>query len=99
VLVEGEGVDPIQCWLDFDGTGWQLRQQSMTCPTWKDGEMASHGALTHNSRLTFGSAKGKAGLRLISLEKLETNHRRLQTMILTGVVLLVLGIAVYFLTR
>ncbi|MFO0426594.1 MAG: FHA domain-containing serine/threonine-protein kinase [Planctomyces sp.] len=88
VVLESESVDPLQCRLEFDGNGWQLKQESMTLPTYLNGEAASRGELKHNSRLTFGK---KIGFRLVSLEQQEINGRRLQMAF--GVVLVIIIIA------
>lgn len=88
VVLESDSVDPLQCRLEFDGNGWQLKQESMTLPTYLNGEAASRGELKHNSRLTFGK---KIGFRLVSLEQQEINRRRLQ--ISFGVVLVIITAA------
>lgn len=93
IVVSGDGVDTVQCWLEFDGTAWQLRQQSMKFPTYLNGHMASHGTISHNSVLSFGP---KTGVRLISLEQTEINWHRLQTSVAVAAVLVIIAAAVSF---
>lgn len=91
IIVEGPGVDRVQCWLEFDGQHWQLKQQSMTQPTYLDGHVASYGQLRHGSRLTFGS---RQGIRLIQIAEVERRRQRLQTGLLLTAIVLTAAVAV-----
>ncbi len=68
------GVDDIQCWIEFDGQQWQLRQESKTHPTYVNGRVEAYCALRHGSRLTFGR---KSGYRLVCVPQEQLNRRRL----------------------
>jgi serine/threonine protein kinase len=93
IRINEDGVDAIQCWIEYDGQRWQLRQESKIRPTYVDGSVEAYCALRHGSRLTFG---GKTGLRLISIAAKQRNRRLLlKTLIavagLALVVALILG--------
>lgn len=75
IVIDARTVDQVQCWLEYDGRNWQLKQQSMLHPTFVNGRAASYGQLDHGDVVTFG---GKAGFRLISLAQAERNRQRIQ---------------------
>ena len=91
VIIEGATVDRIQCWLEFDGQYWQLRQQSMSYPTYLNGRVASFGPVRHGDRLTF---EGKIGFRLIDINQSDANSQKLQTAVLLLLVLSAVGAGV-----
>lgn len=74
IRIDAPSVDKIQCWIEFDGQTWQLRQESKLHPTWVNGRVEAYCPLGHGSRLTFG---GKSGLTLINLPQEQRNRRRL----------------------
>ena len=67
------GVDDIQCWIEFDGQKWQLRQESKSHPTYVNGRVEAYCTLRHGSRLSFGS---RTGFRLIYLPQEQQPRRR-----------------------
>lgn len=91
-----EGVDEIQCWIEFDGTSWQLKQQSMSHPTYLNGSVSSFGVLQHGSVLTFG---GKAGFRLINIAMEEARQQRKVIAITVAVVVAVVSGLLAFIFR
>lgn len=88
ILIDGPGVDTVQCWLEWDGQQWQLKQQSMTQATWLNGRVASFGPLPHGSRLTFS---GKQGVRLIHMAQAEAGRRRWKFVAVTAIVFVLLA--------
>ncbi len=80
VRIMEPAVDSLQCWIEYDGQQWQLRQESKSRPTYVNGSVEAYCKLKHGSRLTFG---GKTQVRLISLSQEQENHRRLN-LALTG---------------
>lgn len=93
IVIDGEGVDEVQCWIEFDGNSWQLRQESMTHPTYLNGRVVSFGILQHGSRLSFG---GSAGFRLINMVEAEARQQRKLILISTLTVLAVVaGLLLY----
>ena len=96
VRVPEEKVDATQCWIEFSGQNWQLRQESRIHPTYVNGSAEAYCQLRHGSRLSFG---GKVQLRLINLTQ-EQDHRRRLTIALTLIVLAsAAGAAAFFLMR
>ncbi len=97
IIIDAPGVDRVHCWLEWDGNVWQLKQQSMTQPTYLNGRVASFGPVPHGSKLTFG---GKQGLRLINIAQAEQQRQRIQTAIVAIVVLsLIAAAAAWWLTK
>jgi serine/threonine-protein kinase len=88
IRVSDGKLDSIQCWIEYDGTRWQLRQESKSHPTYVNGSTEAYCALKHGSRLSFG---GKVQLRLINLTQEQDRRRRLMitltVSLLTSVVL------------
>jgi hypothetical protein len=94
--VPDEKVDATQCWIEFNGQNWQLRQESRIHPTYVNGSAEAYCQLRHGSRLSFG---GKTQLRLINLTQ-EQDHRRRLTIVVTLIMLAsVVGAAAFFLMR
>ncbi|MCA9009902.1 MAG: protein kinase [Planctomycetaceae bacterium] len=84
LLLREEGVDSLQCWLEYDGQQWKLHQESKTKPTYVDGNVEARCTLRHGSRITFG---GKTSLKLISLTQAAINRKRVIAFI-TGLIAL-----------
>lgn len=74
IHVAGDHVDDIQCWIEYDGISWSLRQESLNHPTFVNGSAEAYCALRHGSRLSFG---GPTHFRLVYLPQEQTNRRRL----------------------
>lgn len=94
VRVAEAGVDSSQCWIEYDGKNWQLRQESKTRPTYVNGSMEAYCVLKHGSKLSFG---GKARLRLIHLTREQANQRLLTTFLTIVTVVGLLAAAAWFL--
>ena len=86
------GVDVIQCWIEFDGQQWQLRQESKTHPTYVNGRVEAYCALRHGSRLTFGR---KSGFRLVYVPQEQLNRRRLIRSVIALAILIAAAAAGY----
>ncbi|MEZ6130070.1 MAG: FHA domain-containing serine/threonine-protein kinase [Planctomycetaceae bacterium] len=75
-------VDERQCYIEYDGTGWQLRQESRSQPTFVDGKAQSYATLRHRSKVTF---RDGSGFELISESEQERDRKfRQQMWILLG---------------
>ena len=85
LLLREDGVDSVQCWLEFDGQHWQLHQESRILPTFVNGKVEAMCALNHGSKLTFG---GKKGVQLISLQQEGKNRKQLISLVIVITVLL-----------
>lgn len=72
LLLREDGVDDLQCWLEYDGKNWKLLQESKTQPTYVDGKVEALCVLHHGSAITFG---GKAGVKLVSLQQAAKNRK------------------------
>ena len=88
LLLRDDGVDDLQCWLEYDGKHWRLLQESRTQPTYVNGKVEAMCVLGHGSKITFG---GKAGVKLVSL--LQTARNRKFLIILGITIAVVLSIA------
>lgn len=58
IRISGRSCDEYQCRLEFDGTSWNLKQESLTNPTFVDGELTPYTKLKPGSRLTFQDETG-----------------------------------------
>jgi len=58
IRISGRSCDEQQCLLEFDGTAWNLRQTSLTHPTFVDGELTPYTQLKPGARLTFQDGTG-----------------------------------------
>lgn len=75
-------VDERQCYIEFDGTGWQLRQESRAQPTFVNGRAQSYASVRHGSKVTF---RDGSGFQLICEPELERDRKfRQQMLILLG---------------
>ena len=93
IRVDLPTVDKIQCWIEFDGQQWQLRQESKIHPTWVNGRVEAYCLLAHGARLTFG---GRAGVRIISLPIEQRKRRRLVKSVLWFVGTAIIAMALYY---
>lgn len=80
IRVDEQRVDAVQCWIEYDGTHWQFRQESKSHPTYVNGSAEAYCKLEHGTRLSFG---GKTQLRMINLAQEERNRRRLIVLVTT----------------
>jgi serine/threonine protein kinase len=96
VRVPDEKVDATQCWIEFNGQNWQLRQESRIHPTYVNGSAEAYCQLKHGSRLSFG---GKTQLRLINLTQEQDNRRRVTIALILIVLASAAGAAAFFLMR
>jgi len=88
LLLREDGVDSVQCWLEYDGKHWKLHQESKTLPTYVNGKVEALCTLNHGSKITFGA---KMGLRVVSLQQTAKNRRRLIALVIGLLVLLSFG--------
>ena len=58
IRITGQSCDEDQCTLEFDGQTWSLKQQSLTHPTFVDGQLNPYVKLKPGSRITFQDATG-----------------------------------------
>ncbi len=86
--IQEEGIDKIQCWVEYDGQQWQFRQESKNRPTFINGSSEAYCTLKHGSQLSFG---GKTTLTLISVAQRQTTRRQLNAVIMFFAVM---GVAV-----
>ncbi|MEJ7590114.1 MAG: FHA domain-containing protein [Planctomycetaceae bacterium] len=95
LLLRDNGVDSLQCWLEYDGQNWKLHQESKTLPTYVNGKVEALCNLYHGSKITFG---GKAGVRLISIPQAAKNRKRTIGLFIALIVILaVSGLALFLL--
>lgn len=87
------GLDSIQCWLEYDGQNWQLRQESKQKPTYVNGRIEAYFTLKHGSRLSFG---GKSILTLINLPQQQKNRKRLLRILTFTAIIALLTIGGWF---
>ncbi len=80
LLLRDDGVDDLQCWLEYDGKQWRLMQESKKQPTFVDGKVEAMCGLRHGSKITFG---GKAGVKLVNLQQ-TARKRKLAIILLIG---------------
>jgi len=88
LLLREDGVDSVQCWLEYDGQHWKLHQESRTLPTYVNGKVEALCALNHGSKITFGS---KMGVQLLSLQQEAKNRKRLISLVIVLIVLMSVG--------
>lgn len=88
LLLRGDGVDSLQCWLEYDGRDWKLHQESKTLPTYVNGKVEALCSLYHRSKITF---RGTAGVRLISIPQAAKNRKRLISLLIGFISLLTVG--------
>ncbi len=96
LLLREDGVDSVQCWLEYDGLHWKLHQESKTLPTYVNGKVEALCHLYHGSKITFG---GKAGVRLISLPQAARNRKRIISLLIGLIVILTISGLASFLLR
>ena len=94
IRIAENGIDSVQCWIEYDGKNWHLRQESKSRPTYVNGSTEAYCLLKHGSKLTFG---GKAQLRLIHLPREQANRRRTSTLLTIVIVIALLAAAAWFL--
>ena len=56
--MRGQACDSLQCLLEFDGETWRLKQESLTHPTFVDGDLTPYAPLKSGSKLTFLDGSG-----------------------------------------
>lgn len=88
LLLREDGVDSIQCWLEYDGKHWKLHQESKTLPTYVNGKVEALCSLNHGSRITF---RARMGVQLVSLHQAAKNRKRLISLVIGLIVLLSVG--------
>ena len=88
LLLREDGVDSVQCWLEYDGQHWKLHQESKTLPTYVNGKVEALCTLNHGSKITFGA---KMGVQLVSIQQAEKNRKRLISLVIGLIVLLSVG--------
>lgn len=54
----GSVADSRQCFIEYDGSSWQLRQESRSQPTFVNGKPESYTTLKHGSKVTFSDGNG-----------------------------------------
>ena len=95
LLLRDDGVDAVQCWLEYDGQDWKLHQESKTLPTYVNGKVEALCTLYHESKITF---RGKAGVRLISIPQAAKNRKRLISLLIALITVLTVGGLVWLLS-
>ena len=85
----GTACDERQCTLEFDGTGWKLKQESRSCPTFVDGQLQSYADLRPGTRLTFPDGKG---FLLGHRDMQDSRGRRHWPWMAAAVIILALGV-------
>ncbi|MEQ9408165.1 MAG: FHA domain-containing serine/threonine-protein kinase [Fuerstiella sp.] len=58
IHMPGSVVDERQCYIEYTGSSWILRQESRSQPTFVNGRAASHSELRHGSKVTFADGTG-----------------------------------------
>ncbi|MEZ6043378.1 MAG: FHA domain-containing serine/threonine-protein kinase [Planctomycetaceae bacterium] len=97
IVVQDGDLDEIQCWLEFDGSNWQLKQQSRAYPTYLNGRIASYGPVRHGDVLTFGTRK--QGFRLINIQQLEKIRQRTQLITVLTIVAAAIAVVAWWWTN
>ena len=88
LLLREDGVDSIQCWLEYDGKHWTLHQESKTLPTYVNGKVEALCSLNHGSKITF---RARMGVQLVSLQQAAKNRKRLISLVIGLILLLSVG--------
>ena len=86
VKIPGSVIDSRQCYIEYDGSAWQLRQESRSQPTFVNGKPESYTTLRHGSKITFSDGNG---FLLENAEQAKINQKFRRNMFL----LLGLGVA------
>ena len=60
IRIESAACDSHQCTLEFIGRVWYLRQESMSHPTFVNGELNPYAKLKHGTKVTFQDGSGFA---------------------------------------
>ena len=81
----GTVVDARQCFIEFDGSGWQLRQESRTQPTYVNGKPQSYTTLRHRAKVTFSDGTGFQLISEAELEREQKFRRNMLTLLGLGV--------------
>ncbi|MEZ6123808.1 MAG: FHA domain-containing serine/threonine-protein kinase [Planctomycetaceae bacterium] len=79
-------IDARQCFIEFNGSEWHLRQESRSQPTFVNGKAETFARLRHGSRITFSDG---TGFDVIC----EEDRNRTQKSRWTLILLLTLGVA------
>lgn len=75
----GSVIDSRQCYIEYDGTSWQLRQESRSQPTFVDGKPESYTTLKHGSKITFSDGNGFV---LLNADQAEVDQKYRRNMLL-----------------
>nr|AKB95219.1 serine/threonine protein kinase [uncultured bacterium] len=80
--MHGTVADPRQCYVEYDGSRWQLHQESRKQPTFVNGKPETFKELKHRSKVTFSDG---SGFELIDQEEgTREQKRRRALLILLG---------------
>jgi len=72
-------VDDRQCTIEYDGSKWQLKQESRAQPTFVNGSAEAFVELRHRSKVTFADG---SGFELISESELAAEQKRRRALIM-----------------
>lgn len=86
IKMPGTVIDGRQCYIEFDGTGWGLHQESRSQPTLVNGKPVAHAELRHRSKVTFSDGSGFEFLNEADLNKDSSFRRNLILLLSLGVV-------------
>ena len=79
VAMVGSVVDERQCFIEFDGSMWQLKHESRSQPTFVNGNAEVFIELRHRSRVTFSDG---SGFDLLSESELDAEQMRRRALLL-----------------
>ncbi len=75
----GTAIDSRQCYVEYDGAGWQLHQESRRHPTFVNGKPESHKELKHRFQVTFSDG---SGFELVQLSEIGAAKKRRRRMLI-----------------
>lgn len=98
IKIQDSVVDSRQCYLEYDGNAWQLRQESRSQPTFVNGKPQTFTALRHGSKVTFSDGSGFQLLNADDAQRDKAFRRNLMLLLGLGIAAgIVAAIAMTFL--
>ncbi len=94
--LHGTCADERQCVVEYDGSSWQLKQESKTQPLFVDGKPQTFAQLRHGSKVTLADGSGFVLLNHNLQAKLEARRRKLLLASLAAAAVVLAGVLVWY---
>jgi eukaryotic-like serine/threonine-protein kinase len=91
IVLPKSSADSIQCWIEYDGTGWRFRQESKSVVSLVNGSAEAYAELQHGSRIKFLDG---SGVRLVNIAAQAASRRRRRFAIISGIVLVLVTVVI-----